>query len=183
MANSNILIIRYTEALFECAQEKKLLNQIEADLESLEKAVSEPGIVSRLLLNSSVPRRIKTPLLDSVLKSLKLNQLTENFVHQLIKNNRVNLLVGIYNAFKELNLKEKGILSAVVRSAIVLDKKSLAEIQKELEKSLSKSVQINTEIDKTLLGGFSITVESRKIDCTLKTKMNKLKQQLAAVQF
>lgn len=183
MANANILVIRYSQALFESAREGNMLDKIESELVSLNSAISEGGIVSRLLLNSSVPSRIKKPLLSNAIKALKLNQLTQSFLNQLLKNNRINLLAAIVKTFKELVLAEQGVVSAELKTATDLDKKTLDIIQKELEKSLSKSVQLNVITEKNLLGGFSITVGSKKIDCTLKNKLNKLRQQLVAVEF
>lgn len=183
MATANILVTRYSKALFQSAKDSKTIDTVLSELEALNEVMSVSSLVSRLLLNSVVPTRIKKPLLESVVSKIKLGKLTQSLINQLVRNNRLNIFSAIVLSFKRMAVEDKGVLYAELKTAVEMDDKNLKTIKAELESALGKSVQLEAVVEKNLLGGFSVTVDSKKIDCTLKSKLNKLKQRLVAVEF
>lgn len=64
-----------------------------------------------------------------------------------------------------------------ITSAVKLNAEQLQTIQAALTKKF-KTVDVNTVIDPTIIGGIKVTIGSRQIDASVEGKVNQLKQAL-----
>ena len=163
---------RYSHAVFAVALEHKQLEKMQMDFNKLIKVIQGE---KKFLLSAVAPFRIKSKLWEQVFSMHKLNKLTVNLIKLLLKNNRLNLLGNIMENFSLLLEHHNGIQRIVINSAATFDK---IKVQKDLEKSLGTKINLVEKINSKLLGGFKLKMGSYIFDCSLRSKMEHLKQQL-----
>ena len=74
----------------------------------------------------------------------------------------------------ELIADSKNEITADVVSATSLSKSQLENLAKALKASFGKDININSTVDKSLIGGMTVKVGSRMIDTTILAKLNSL---------
>jgi len=163
---------RYSHAVFAVAMEHKQLEKMQQDFNKLITIIQTE---KKFLLSTIAPFRIKSKLWEQVFKTHKLNKLTVNLIKLLLKNNRLNLLGSIMENFSLLLETHNGIQRIVISSAASFNQ---TKVQKDLEKSLGTKINLVEKINSKLLGGFKLKMGSYIFDCSLRSKMEHLKQQL-----
>ncbi len=108
------------------------------------------------------------------LSEKELQKNIEAFIALLQKNQSLNKLPYIIKEFEIYSDKVQGNEKAVIKTARELPKSSIEEIKKFL--SLKGEVKVKT--DENILGGVVVQVGNKIFDASLKTQINKLKQQL-----
>ncbi|TIV62765.1 MAG: ATP synthase F1 subunit delta, partial [Mesorhizobium sp.] len=88
---------------------------------------------------------------------------------------------GMIRAFRRIAADHRGEASAEVTSAHALTDAQQAELKATLKSIAGKDVAIAMTVDPSLLGGMIVTMGSRQIDTSLKTKLNSLKLALKEV--
>lgn len=180
MAINNILSIRYSAALFSAARENKVLEKVEKDLTSLHSLVqTEP----KFILSKVLPKQVKRKIWLAIIKSRKFNELTNSFLKVLIKNNRLYLLKNIIINFTDKLKIYQGVRKADFITAVQVNKNIVNSIKKELEKAFKDSMEMHITINPKLLGGFVLKIDSHMLDCSLNTKLEKIKHKVQKVRF
>tara|TARA_B100000073_G_C23623527_1_gene529540 strand:- start:429 stop:968 length:540 start_codon:yes stop_codon:yes gene_type:complete len=110
-----------------------------------------------------------------------LDDLNLNFLRLLKKKNRLNLLPSIASYFQEIVDDNAGIVRGEVIAAVSIEN-DLSEIESSLSKKLNKKVILSSSIDQSIIGGIKIRIGDRLFDGTVKSKLNKLKEDLLSVQ-
>ncbi len=96
----------------------------------------------------------------------------------LVKRRRLALAEYLGQTYKDAYNNAKGIASASVSSATDLSTVELELIKTQLEKLLSKSIEISSSEDTSLIAGQRISVAGKVIDTSIKAKLKQLKQLL-----
>lgn len=111
-------------------------------------------------------------------------EIIKSFVDMLVKKRMIGKSDEVIEAFRKIELKEKGIIEATVSSAQSLAIEAEEKIKELVNKEFgsnekNSSVQINHKIDEKLLGGAKIQVGDTIIDATLKGRLVILQRELA----
>ena len=119
----------------------------------------------------------------SILKDIfnDLDDLSINFFRLLKKKNRLNLLPSIASYFQEIVDDNSGIVRGEVTAAVSIEN-DLSDIESSLSKKLNKKVILSSKIDENIIAGIKIRIGDRLFDGTVKSKLNKLKEDLLNVQ-
>ncbi len=96
------------------------------------------------------------------------------FLNLLVESRRTYLIPVIAHAFRHKLQQQRGVVDAVLTTAVPLDAAEEAAIRSRLEEMLAKKVQLQTQVDKTILGGFVVRVENSLLDFSLKTKLDNM---------
>ena len=120
----------------------------------------------------------------SVLKDAftNLDDLSINFLRLLKKKNRLNLLPSIASYFQEIVDDNAGIVRGEVTAAVSIEK-DLSDMESSLSKKLNKKVILSSTIDENIIGGIKIRIGDRLFDGTVKSKLNKLKEDLSLIHI
>lgn len=177
MAVSQRVAFRYAKALIDLAQEKNLLEVIKGDL-SLLATVAEENRDFVLMLNSPlISGDKKLSVLNSIFSG-KVNELTTNFFGLITKKGREADLLGIAEGYMTQYNVIEGITKAKVTTAISLDASSKATIEALVTKATGNSkVIIEEQLDKDLIGGYVLSVEDKQLDASIKSMLQKAKNQ------
>ena len=166
---------RYALALLELAEESKSLKTVEKDVKTLKSAFAKSADLQRLAGSPVFATDDKVKALTAVAKKAKVSKLTTQFIGTVTENRRAGEIPVILSAFQDMLAQRKGSQVAKVTSAQKLTPVQLKSLKSNLKKSLGRPVQVETNVDPDLLGGFIVRVGSQLYDSSLKTKLEDLK--------
>ena len=172
---------RYASALFELAQEQSQLAAVENDLNTLQDLLDESADLRRMVRSPVFSAEDQSRALDAVLAKAGISGLALNFMRLITKNRRLFAVPEMIKAFRALAARERGEVEADVTSATALNDSQLQTLKETLKASIGKDVQINAQVDPSLLGGLIVKVGSRMIDSSLRTKLSTLKMRMKEV--
>jgi F-type H+-transporting ATPase subunit delta len=178
MVASNIIALRYGEAVFTAALELGQMEGVDKDFANLESFLKTKGKDALLVTSTRVPRKIKQQFWQNYCQAKKLCEVTLNFINLLVRNNRLDALLKIIAVFRLKYDEHNGIKRAVVQSAVALNNDMKNAISTELNKMLKAQVIIAEEVDKRLLGGLLIKIGSKQLDFSLNSQLSKIRQRL-----
>jgi F-type H+-transporting ATPase subunit delta len=167
---------RYASALFELASEAGNVTAVEADLETLARALDDSDELRGLIRNPRVSRKAVGGVLAELGEKLKLNALTRNFLGVLAENRRVAQLPAVIRSFQAIAAAQRGEVGAEVASAHPLTAEQLTALEQRLRAREGRTVKVHASVDPELLGGLVVTIGSQRVDSSIRTRLNSLAQ-------
>ena len=167
---------RYASALFDLASEAGTVTAVESDLDSLEAALGESAELRALIRNPEISREQIGKVMTGVGQKIGLSDLTKNFLGVLAENRRVAELPAMIRAFHMIAAAQRGEVTAEVASAHALTDEQIATLETKLRAREGRTVKLKTRVDPDLLGGLVVTVGSKRIDGSIRTRLNSLAQ-------
>ncbi|MBX7457831.1 F0F1 ATP synthase subunit delta [Qipengyuania sp. 1NDH17] len=171
---------RYASALFDLASEAGTVTAVESDMDKLEAGLAESPELKMLTTNPRVTRSQAEKALWGVSAIMGLSELTQNFLGTLAQNRRLGQLSGIIRAFRAIAAAQRGEVAAEVTSAHALTDAQLADLKAKLTAREGRTVKLSTKVDPDLLGGLVVTIGSKRIDGSIRTRLNSLSQAMKA---
>lgn len=172
---------RYAIALFELAEENKLLDAVAADLESLDAMIAASADLRRLIRSPAISRDEQQRAMTALAEQAEMNELTERFLGLLAHNRRLFALPAVITAYREILAGRRGETAAEVISASKLSEKQLKAVAAALKQAIGAKVVIAERLDPGLLGGLVVKVGSRMVDSSLRTKLQRLRLAMKGV--
>ena len=106
------------------------------------------------------------------------NQSLKNFFELLVDNSRVIFFEEILQQFHNLENEHNKKLEAKILSAFELLDNQKDSIKERLEKKFNKKVVLSCIVDKTLIGGVTISIGDYVIDGSIKRNLEILKNSI-----
>jgi F-type H+-transporting ATPase subunit delta len=173
---ANVIANRYATALIETAEQAKTLDSVEKDIGALASMLGGSDDLKNLISSPVFSREEQQAALTALAKASGFDRLTQNFLGVLSQNRRLYALNAIIKAFQGELSRRRGEVKASVRTAFPLTPEQERALQDSLKKSLGFNVHLDLSVDRDLLGGMVVTVGSRMIDDSVKSKLERLKQ-------
>ena len=167
---------RYASALFELAVDENQVTAVENDLEKLRSAIAESADLAALLKDPEIGRKQAASAMAGVADYLHLAPLTKNFLGVLAKNRRLSSLPDMIRAFATIAAAQRGEVSADVISAHPLTEDQLSTLKAKLTAREGRTVKLTSSVDPDMLGGLIVTIGSKRIDGSIRTRLNALTQ-------
>lgn len=166
---------RYAEALFDLARDQGGVETVEADLDTLAKAIAASADFRSFLTSPVYGADDKARAIAAVAEKAGVSALTRNFLGVVAANRRLSALEAIAAAFRLRLAGHRGEVSAEAVAAAPLNDDQKRRLRGEIERVVGKAVNLSVKVDNDLLGGMIVKVGSTMIDSSLKTKLNRLK--------
>jgi F-type H+-transporting ATPase subunit delta len=173
---SGAAALRYASALVDTAIQAKALEAIEKDLKDFEAMISASPDLQNLIRSPLFNRNQQRAAVTAIAEKAGFNSLTRNFLSLLAENRRMNIVSAVISAVKKAIQKHRGEVSASVKAAYPLTAEQTKALQEALGKATGRTVALNVDIDKTLIGGMIVTVGSKMIDDSVKRKLERLER-------
>ena len=167
---------RYASALFDLASEAGNVSTVESDLDTLSSALADSADFSALIVNPKISRGDLGKTVAALAVQFQLAGLTANFLGVLAKNRRLAQLPAMIKAFHAIAAAQRGEVTAEVTSAHPLDSAQLAALEQKLKVREGRTIKIRASVDPDLLGGLVVTIGSKRIDSSIRTRLNSLAQ-------
>lgn len=178
--NESKISVRYAKAFFSSAVEKNLLEAVKKDVDLLIHLLHSQPRLKELLQSPVVKIKDKGVLFDNIFRD-RLNNLTVDFLHLLLKNNREVYLMEMCLNFQAMYSKKTGIKSARLITAVELDKSQLEQFNVLIQKHFGGKAEVTTTISDKLLGGFILKVDDLQLDASVATQLKKMRRELVNV--
>ena len=175
MSVSSGLSGRYAKAIYELAEEKKILTKIVDDFMKLKKLLEESDSLSNLIKSPAISKSDKQNSILKILNKGKAEKLTIKFFGTLANNGRLTLINDVINNFLLEVSRINGEVKAEVISSFVLDQNQQKKVVSAITEATGiKKIILSTSVDESLIGGLIVKIGSKMIDNSLKTKLNRL---------
>jgi F-type H+-transporting ATPase subunit delta len=168
---------RYARALFEAAQEKDRLEQVQRDLAEFVEAVRDVPDLRALLRDPQLDRRAKTAALSDILAGS--DELVRNFILVLTEHGRAAELEETEREFDRMVAEATGRLSLELTTAVDLSDDDARGIVQQIERASGRTVDATRRVDPDLLGGLVLQVGSLRLDASLRGRLDRLRRELA----
>jgi F-type H+-transporting ATPase subunit delta len=113
--------------------------------------------------------------LQAIFETVSITGLAARLILLLAKNRRLRAVSDMIQAYRGLVARAKGEVTAEVTAAEPLSDRQIESLKSELTAAMGRNVMLVTRTDETLIGGLILTVGSRMIDASLRTKLQNLK--------
>jgi len=168
---------RYAKSVFDLAIEIKLVDKVFNDMLLIDRVCNENRSLVIMLKNPIIRYDFKLNVLTRIFQK-HVEEITMKFMTLICRKNRADILPATSKVYVELYHGYKGIIRADVSSAVKLS----SEIQKDfisiVTKATGKKVELSTNVNESLIGGYILQVGDKMIDNSLKNKINNLRREL-----
>jgi F-type H+-transporting ATPase subunit delta len=174
-----IVAERYAKALMELAAEQNHVDAVREDMKLVRKVIGENRDLALMLESPVINKAKKIVVLEQVFGK-KINKLTLSFIKLITSKNREAYLSNIAEAFDEQYKHNKHIYTAVVTSAMGLDKKTREKVLELIKSQTKGEVELIEKVDPETIGGFVLKIGDRQIDRTVARQLSNLKKQFTS---
>jgi F-type H+-transporting ATPase subunit delta len=174
--NDSKISVRYAKALFQAADEAKLLPRVMQDMELIMATYNLPDF--RAVLESPV---VKTSDKKKVVEKLfaeKIAPLSIGFFNLMLSNKRESYLPGIARNFKSQFKESQGIRSAEISVSEPIDKEQTEKFRSMLQEVFKSDIELDVKLRPDILGGFILRVDDEQFDASIASSLAKIKKQL-----
>ena len=169
---------RYAKALFDVALEEKAdLAQVDRDLQDV-VAMMKASPNLQLSSQRGITDQQRQALMEAVAKAMSLTAPVTKMLVLLAKTGKLNLVPDLAAAFNDRLLVHQNLVRAEVTSAAPLTPDKLKALEESLSKVTGKKVEITASVDPELLGGVVARIGSTVYDGSVKTQLEKMRQEL-----
>ena len=175
--NQSIISVRYAKALMRAGADNQCLDVLKTDMDLISVAISENPKFKQLLDDPVVKPPQKRKVMADLLEK-RVHSLTLNFVNLIIRNRREIILSDVARNFIDIYEKSKGIKRANVVSAVGMDEDTKQQLQKQLNALFKADVQISSDVDPKLIGGFFVRAGDQQYDASLASALDRMRKTL-----
>tara|TARA_B100000686_G_C16512207_1_gene822744 strand:+ start:333 stop:890 length:558 start_codon:yes stop_codon:yes gene_type:complete len=168
----------YSQALYELANEEKNLDEIENQTNALIKLISRSEDFNLLIKDPTNKQKDQLNVINVIFDKFNLNKLLNKFLNFLVFKRRLFYLEKILKDFIQICSKNRGEISAKLRTSKELNETEINNIKNELSKNFGSNVNLNYNYDPSLIGGLIIQVGSVMIDTSIKNKLQQIENQM-----
>jgi F-type H+-transporting ATPase subunit delta len=169
---------RYAEAAFDVALRDKAVETWRQELDTAAAIVAEER-VGRALANPSIPLEKRIATAEATFGQL-VGRKVLNLIGLLLRRGRIEELPRLAAEFRRLDDERQGIIHAIATSASPLTKDEIRALTQRLEQSTGGQIDLETQVDPSLLGGVIVRVGDRLIDGSVRSRLERLRNQLVS---
>jgi F-type H+-transporting ATPase subunit delta len=171
---------RYATALYDLADEQNSLDAVADDLRGLKALIGESSDLRHLLSSPLFDRNEQTNAALAVLEAAGVSDLTRRFVGVVGQNRRLFALDATIDEYLRILATRRGEVTAQVTSARPLTESQVAALTEKLRSIVGNKVNIEAEVDESLLGGLVVRVGSRMVDTSIRSKIQRMGRAMRA---
>ena len=172
---------RYASALLDLADERKALDAVAQDLQTLRGVIDDSDDLRRLLTSPLYSRAQQSKAVGAIMEKAGIGELTRRFVLVVADNSRLFALPAMIEGYLSELARRRGEITAEVTSARSLSDSQQAALLDALRASVGSKVQLDLKVDPALIGGLIVKVGSRMIDSSLRSKLQRLQLAMKGV--
>jgi F-type H+-transporting ATPase subunit delta len=172
---------RYAAALFELADERRILDAVAADLRALKAMIGGSADLMRLIRSPILSRAEQSRAIAALAEQAGFSPLVRDFLGVVAHNRRLFAVPAMIDSYLKKLAERRGEVTAEVTAAQPLSEAQLARLGEELRRALGRRVAVEVKVDRALLGGLVVKVGSRMIDGSLRSRLARLQLAMKGV--
>jgi F-type H+-transporting ATPase subunit delta len=169
----------YGNALFELAVEESKIDELYDEVVALNKVLESNVELLKLLAHPHINKEDKVKVVKDTFEGRISDELTGLLV-MVVEKGHAKQIPAILKYFLAEVKKYKKIGVVDITSATELSDSQKKAVEKRiLETTSYKSLEVNYQKDKDIIGGLIIRIEDRVVDSSVRTKLNTMAKALA----
>ena len=168
----------YSQALYELALEEKNLNDIEINVNSILRLISQSEDFNLLIKDPTNKQEDQIKVINIIFEKFNLNNLLKKFLNFLVMKRRFFYIEKILKDFVMICSKKRGEISAKLTVAKKLNENEINKIKNDLSQNFGSDVKLNYNYDPELIGGLIMQIESIMIDTSIKNKLQQIENKM-----
>ena len=173
----SIIADRYALAFMDLAQRHDMFDKFDSDLALVKETVAVNKDLKDFLEHPLIQSNDKKEVIDKIFRE-HVSVYTLNLIKLLIDKNRIHILAILADHYKALLDKKRNISTAQIITAIEIDEETKNRVKEKLQKVFSKTIEVETHIDREIIAGMIVKVGDKIIDGSIKTKFENMKKQV-----
>ena len=178
MAGRDTAPRRYAEAAFQVAMRDGTVETWRSDLDTASAVIADPK-VGHALANPAVAYQTRLAALQRALGKV-VSTPAMNLIALLLRRGRIEQLPRVADQFRRLDNARQGITIATATSAVPLGPDEIQALTDRLEQMTGGPIELDLQVDPSLLGGLVVRVGDRLIDGSVRGRLERLRNQLAS---
>jgi F-type H+-transporting ATPase subunit delta len=178
MARRETAARRYAEAAFEVATRDGTLEAWRSELDAAASIVSDDRL-GRLLANPAIALETRRELAEATFGKV-VSRPVLNLIGLMLRRGRIDQLPRIAAEFRRLDNARQGITIATATSAAALTPDEVRALTQRMEQFTGGRVELDLQVDPSLLGGLVVRVGDRLIDGSVRGRLERLRNQLVS---
>lgn len=174
----NTLARPYAKAAFEFARDTQAISSWNTFLQTCALIAADEH-AQVLMKDPAVLPEMRAAFFEDILQN-RFDASQKNFIQLLSEESRLTVLPQIAELFALYQADYEKTIDVVAVSFRSISEQQKEAIALKLEKRLGRKVSVTTEIDPTLIGGLVIRAGDLVIDGSIRTRLQKLREQLIA---
>lgn len=166
---------RYALALFELARDKDAVDDVAANLDRFDALYGESADLRRLVKSPVFSAEEQASAIGTILDRAGISGLAANFIKLSAANRRLFALPDMIRGYRAKVAASKGIVRAEVRVAERPSDALIEEIKQSLREVAKAEIDLDLQVDPSLIGGIVVKIGSRMVDASLRTKLNSIR--------
>lgn len=177
--NDGLIPRRYAKALLKFATEHSAAARCYELMKTLTGSFEANEQLASVIANPFVDAASKVSLLTTAAGAAKTDTVYADFLKLLLENNRIDLIRHIALAYLDLYRKANNIYLVEITTAAPLDKKEMDRLHGIIDSHVKGAkVEYSEKVDPELIGGFTVTINSERLDASLKNELKQLRLNL-----
>jgi len=169
---------RYARALLSLGLEEGRPEQYGEELERVVETIRANRELRILLENPGYSLPDRQAAIDALASALTLSPLSVNFLHLLLERQHIGDLPHIARIFGAMVDQQAGRIRATVTSARPLGEDQVDRLRDAIGRMTGRSVVLEPQTDSSLIGGVVAQVGTTLLDGSLRTQLERLRQEL-----
>ncbi len=176
----DIIAKRYAKAYFELADEQGSLSEAQTELSEIVAFFDNEPELRGVLYNPVFETVQRKAVLNALLDKFELSKSLRSLLNLLVDKNKLAYVDLVAENFSRMVDEAEGRLKVEVASAAPLDEKLVASLRDEFSKLTGKQVELEVEVDESLLGGVVARYGGMVYDGSIKTQLKRMGEALRA---
>ena len=172
---------RYAAALFDLADERRILDEVAANLRQLKAMMAESAELSRLIRSPILSREQQGKAVVALAERAGFALLVRDFLAVVARNRRLFAVPAMIEAYLKNLAERRGEVTAEVAAALPLSTVQIDLLREQLRRSVGRQVAIDVRVDPGLIGGMIVKVGSRMIDGSIRSKLQRLQMAMKGI--
>lgn len=166
----------YAEAFYDVAGAS--LDASIKDLRSFAEQCAGSPPLKTVLMGAAVEAAARQKILDDLLAALGTGDAARRLLKVLLRRSRLPLAGAIAQELEAMKDRREGILTGELKTAVTIDSAEVEGLAAALSKRVGRKVKLQQKVDPSVLGGFVAKVGGKTYDASLRTQLNKIKNEL-----
>lgn len=172
-----VISVRYARALLKCSSEAGLEERVYQDMQVLSRNYIDVPELRTTIDNPMLAKDCKRKLLLTA-AGKEPTQLTKNFIDLVLKQDRESVIQFMANAYITLYRKQKNVIRGKLITASAVTPAMEQKMRKMVESNTNGTVEFETEVNPSIIGGFILEYDTYRMDASVKSKLNSILKQL-----
>ena len=163
----------YAQALYTLAKDEGAENTVLEQLKALDESFSQEPQFLRLMAAPNLSKEERCEILDKSFRD-KVHPYALNFMKLLTRKGYMRYFGDCCKAYRELYYEDNGILEVSAVTAVALTQEQSAKLKDKLAAITGKTIELNSRTDPSCLGGVRLDFDGKRLDGTVKNRLDSI---------